>query len=137
MRFAIVVTGVAFLLGGCNTTQQAELAMQTRWKGQKADEFFIAHGLPQSEFTLSDGRKMFSWKSGTITYGLPGSAQSRTTVLGGMALTNTTYTPGGSVDVFCSAQIIVGRSGLIEEIRPHEDTIGRWNTSRCAELFGA
>lgn len=85
--------------------------MQTSWVGKRADDFFVKHGAAQQEQRLSDGRRVYVWQA------------SANASMGGPR-------------VFCSADIVASATGMITEIRPREDSIGLWNTSRCTEIFG-
>jgi hypothetical protein len=100
------------LVAGCGSTQQAGKAMQASWIGKRADDFFVAHGAAQREQQLSDGRRVYIWQ------------------------TSSNASMGGP-RVWCGADIVANPSGVIVEIRPREDSIGLWNTSRCSEIFNA
>jgi hypothetical protein len=42
----------------------------------------------------------------------------------------------GGPQVWCSADIVADRAGIITDFRPREDSVGLWNLSRCSEIFG-
>lgn len=111
MKVQIAATVIALTLAGCGSTQQASQAMQASWVGKRADDFFVKHGAAQREQQLSDGRRVYVWQ------------------------TSSNASMGGP-RVFCSADIVASSAGMIVEIRPREDSIGLWNTSRCTEIFG-
>jgi hypothetical protein len=100
----------AFILSSCGSTQQAGQAMQATWIGKRADDFFVKQGAAQRDQRLSDGRRVYVWE------------------------TSSNASMGGP-KVWCSADIVASVSGIITEIRPREDSIGLWNTSRCSEIF--
>jgi predicted small secreted protein len=66
-RICMICLGAAVALAGCVTTEQAGQVIQSRWIGQGADEFFQAYGAPRSEFALSNGSVMFTWRGGETT----------------------------------------------------------------------
>jgi hypothetical protein len=107
---AFAAAAAILSLTGCGTTQQAGEAMKTSWVGRKADDFFVKHGAAQREQQLSDGRRVYVWQT------------SANASMGGPR-------------VSCSADIVASAAGVIVEIRPREDSIGLWNSSRCAEIF--
>jgi hypothetical protein len=84
--------------------------MRSSWIGKKSADFFAQHGAAKREQVLSDGRRAYIWEA------------------------NANASMGGP-QVLCSADIIVTQSGTISDIRPREDSIGLWNTSRCSEIF--
>lgn len=102
---------IAAMLTACGTTQQAAVDMRSTWQGKRADDFFVKHGAPKRAHALDAGGKVYSWE----TVAMPSGTRTQ---------------------LVCSADIVTDRSGIITEIRPQEDTIGHWNLSRCAEIFG-
>lgn len=84
--------------------------MRAGWVGKPADAFFAQHGAAEEDQRLSDGRHVYIWKTSTMA-------------------------GAGRIRVWCSADILASAAGIITDIRPREDSIGRWNTSRCAEVF--
>jgi hypothetical protein len=85
--------------------------MTTQWQGKRADDFFAEHGAAKTHRKLGDGRAVYLWET----------------------VTNASF---GGPQVYCSADIVSDRSGVITDIRPSADSLGLWNTSRCAENFG-
>jgi len=65
-----------------------------------------------------------------------GTASTTTSVIGSTALSTTTYQSGGNLALGCRVQIVTNQGGVITGIKPMGDTIGMWQTSRCAEIFG-
>lgn len=63
----MMLMGFAAIVAGCVTTEQAGQAMQSRWIGQDADVFFQRYGAPISEFALSSGDLMYTWRGGETT----------------------------------------------------------------------
>src|SRR4051812_12314836 len=107
--FANLIAALA-TLAACSTTEQAGQAMRSSWTGKSADDFFAAHGAPTQSHTAADGRRMYTW--GTRS-----------------------NAPMGGPSLYCSADIVADPSGRISDVRPRADSIGLWNTSRCAEIF--
>lgn len=99
-------------LAGCGSTQQAGQAMQMSWIGKRADDFFVKHGAAERDQRLSDGRRVYVWQT----------------------VANASM---GGPRVTCGADIVANAAGIIVEIRPREDSLGLWNTSRCSEVFSA
>lgn len=44
-------------------------------------------------------------------------------------------TGGGNINVFCELQIHTTADGQILNIKTKQDTLGKWTTSRCTEIF--
>jgi hypothetical protein len=136
MRKAILCLAF-FGIGGCTTTEQAANVLHSKWDGQSADSFFLQYGPPVSTYTMADGGKIFSWVGGRANIPLPGSASTTTSIIGSVALSTTTYQDGGTLALGCSVQIAAAKSGIITAIKPTGDSLGLWQMSRCAEIFGA
>jgi hypothetical protein len=86
--------------------------MQASWIGKRADDFFVKHGAAERDQKLSDGRRVYVWQT----------------------VANASM---GGPRVTCGADIVADPAGIIVEIRPREDSLGLWNTSRCSEIFNA
>jgi len=123
-------------LAACTTTQQAHDALQTRWLGRSADAFFVQYGPPASSFPLADGRLVYEWTGGRRNYALGGSAFTTAHAVGSTAYATTSYSGGGTLAVGCSVRIVADGERTIQAIAPTVDTVGRFTTSRCAEVFG-
>ncbi|GLK71686.1 hypothetical protein KHC23_12925 [Ancylobacter dichloromethanicus] len=126
---ALAFCGV-LLLAGCTTEKAAE-QLNSEWIGRAADDFFVAHGPPQSSYDLADGRKIYAWQSVPKIYTLP--ATSTTSYSFGVA--NTSYSPAADIKMQCSVQLTVQPNGIIFDIKPTGDSIGEWAMSRCSEIF--
>lgn len=125
----------AFILAGCASTQEAAQTLSSNFAGKNIDAFVLRHGAPFQRHQLNSGDLLYRWSSEVHAYGLP----TTTTVQGtatpvGFSGTATT-TGGGTVNVFCEVEILTAQDGNIKSISPVRDTIGRWTTSRCAEIF--
>jgi hypothetical protein len=119
-------------LAGCTTTEQANSALASRFKGGAADSFFLAYGPPTSSYKLASGGTLYTWAESAKTYNMPGHAN--TSFVGNQAFT--TYTPGSSYNVQCTLKIAVDAKGVIQQIDVLSDTMGDWQMSRCNEVFG-
>ncbi len=64
-------------LAGCKTTEEASRALRGKWIGQKADDFFIEHGPPQSRYELEDGGAIYTWRGGETSYVRPARVQTQ------------------------------------------------------------
>lgn len=127
---------LSLALGACSTTQQAERTLSGQWVGKPADAFFSRHGLPSSSYALQNGGTLFEWRADR-SLSMP--AQSFTSFSGGPGGSGsaTTTTTGGPLAISCRVQIATDARRVIVEIRPTFDTIGLWQTSRCAEIFNS
>jgi hypothetical protein len=62
---------IAIGASSCTTTEQASSAVQSRWIGRPADDFFTQHGPPQSDYTLANGNVIYTWRGGETTRHIP------------------------------------------------------------------
>jgi hypothetical protein len=68
MRSAVLALSLAALaLAGCQTTQQAQQELGSRWIGRHVDEFFTQNGAPVSSFALQTGGTIYQWTGGNET----------------------------------------------------------------------
>ena len=134
MRLLLIAAFI--LISGCVSTQKVANRIYAEYNGQNFDSFVRERGLPHSRYQLSDGGNVYVWNSGVITYRMP----STTTVSGtvdssgyyaGCGVT----TGGGNLNVFCEVQIETDRNNIIRAVTITRDTIGKWTTSRCGEVF--
>lgn len=67
--------GAAFIVSAtlisCTTTEQAGSAVQSRWLGKSADDFFTQHGPPTSNYPLANGNVIYTWRGGETTRHVP------------------------------------------------------------------
>jgi hypothetical protein len=135
MHRLILLGIVAIFLASCSTTQQAAVALQSGWVGKNADDFFRRYGPPASSFALADGGMIYEWVGGRAAVYIPGTASTTTTSVGNTAISNTQFSGGGNIYLGCKVRITTKRDRSITGIEPSGDSIGMWQTSRCAELF--
>lgn len=128
VRHIVGVALVALAVAGCSTTgtREANEAVAAKYVGQPVDAFFLEHGPPHDEHQLNSGDTMYLWAENALVprgiYGLqPVSANGPTST--------------DRVVVQCELQIVASRSGTIQRISVHNDTIGEWQLSRCREKF--
>ena len=127
---------ILLLFMGCTTTEQAMQRVNSRFVGRNIDEFVLKHGIPYAKHQLNNGDFIYAWSSGIISYYMP-----TTTTMSGHVSPYSYYsgsamtTGGGSIDVCCEVQIHTAADGTILSIKPLIDTLGRWTTSRCSEIF--
>ncbi len=128
---------IALVVSGCvTTTEQADSVLQSSWIGRNADQFFSQHGLPAGHYTTSTGGRIYEW-SDQRSSTLPGYAQTTVTpTYGGLFVTQTNYTPASTVTIACKVSIEADNKNVIRAIRATRDTLGRWQSSRCYEIFG-
>lgn len=133
-RFAVLA--FAALAAGCTTTEQAANFLQRQYAGQNLDAFVLKHGAPYKKHQLNSGDVMYAWSSEIRTYAMPTMTTFQGTAAPGGAVTGSAFTTGGGgASVFCEVTIVTRPDGTIKAIDPSYDTIGRWTTSRCAEIF--
>jgi len=126
---------LAITVGACQTTEDADVALKTRYVGQDADQFFIENGPASAAQKLGSGSTLYVWSSGRRNVEMPGTATSTVQSFGSSSYVTTNYTPGGSIGLECQVSILVDPENVIREIKPHRDSIGMWQMSRCAEMF--
>ena len=123
-------------LCACTTPQQAILSVQNKYVGRPVDEFFVAKGPPQSEYKLNNGDTVYTWVGGIRHYHIPTTTdvRLRQTYSGNIRGTATTY-EGGDVTIGCTVELHTNANGVVRSARIANDTIGRWQLSRCAEIL--
>ncbi len=130
-----LVFGAVIALSGCATTAEGMRKLDF-YIGKNADHFFKNYGMPVASYQFQDQSRVYRWSSGTLNYQMP----AFTTINGSTSPTgnfqaSATTTGGGSFDVECVVDVHTDQNNLIQFIRPVKDTLGRWVTSRCAEVF--
>ena len=135
MRLTISVLIMALSLIGCATTKQTAASLNSQWIGQNVDNFVGKFGLPQGEYQLQNGDTILAWGDRGIVH-MPGSATTTGSIspYGSLSATTTGYAPY-DVKLACDLQITVAPGGAIKNISIIQDTWGKWETSRCAEVF--
>lgn len=114
-------------LASCTSTAQVQSDVSSRWIGQPLDAFVVKHGVPQATFEMADGRTVVEWSD---VHGIAKTGAPAQTLIG-----LGTPVQGGSYQLTCKIRFVISRSGTIEKASIVGDTIGRWNTSRCAEVL--
>jgi hypothetical protein len=132
----IVIIILLVIFTGCTTTEQGLNKANSQFVGRNMDDFVREYGMPYREFKLNDGSKLYRWSSGVLSYGIPSSTTFQATQGTYGQITGTSQTHGGgSIDVSCEVDIHTTSDGTITAIKPVRDTLGKWTTSRCAEIF--
>jgi hypothetical protein len=141
------------LMAGCTTTEDAQRSVAGRWPGQPVDSFFSAYGPPVSNYKLSGGRTIYTWRGGKLDKYIPPDYQivRRDPFYDPMLGPRfgprfapwyddpqmVMVSPGRDVRLQCEAQITVNKARVIEAISLSGDTEGDGiSRSRCAEVFG-
>lgn len=144
-------------LGGCTTTEEANVAMRADWIGRSSDDFFSAYGPPNQRYDRQDGGTIYSWRGGETERFVPaqfttvgeGRKRKSTVVVtdaDGNSVTETRTrseeperimtAPPRSESLYCEAQITADEDGIIRSIGATGDTDGEGlSFSRCGELF--
>jgi hypothetical protein len=86
---------------------------------------------------MSDGGKIFTWTGGRESILLPGTASTTTSVIGTTAISTTSFQGVGDLELGCNVQLVTNNAGIITTVKPMADSLGVWQLSRCAEVFGA
>lgn len=127
MKTWLVIGALALGLSGCQTTQEVAQEMRSKWIGQPVDEFFVMHGPPVSDYGLSGGGTIYTWRGGEADYTRP--AQIRSTTVGGQTIgssqtrSRTTHpAPGTTVTRSTTTSASIGLPALTQDImvRPAE-----------------
>jgi hypothetical protein len=137
MKHRLITALIVGLLAlpGCTTTQEAMTNATSKYVGKNFDQFVLDHGIPHSKYQLNSGGYVYVWNSGIITYSMPVTTTFSGTASPYSYSGTATTTGGGAIDVFCELKIHTDESGQILSITPVTDTLGKWTTSRCAEIF--
>ena len=123
-------------LCACSSPQEGLANVQSKFIGQKADQFFIARGPPASEYRLSDGGSIYTWIGGEKGYSIPSTSSVNVRPTAGRGVTSTATThPGGTLAIGCTLELHADARGIVRSIRLAQDTIGAWHVSRCAEVL--
>jgi hypothetical protein len=134
-QFVLCTLVFVLALGGCASTQEAADSLRRNFEGKNIDTLVLRYGAPYQKHQLNSGDLMYTWSSEIRAYGLP----TTTTIQGSTSASGFSGTAissgGGAINVFCQVQIVTAQDGTIKSISPFRDTIGRWTTSRCAEVF--
>ncbi len=126
---------LGFVTSACTTTQDANEGLQLRYVGKSADDFFIKHGPPKTKYPLDNGKLIYIWSERPTIQHVPASSNTTVNLDGDTAYASTTTTPASEIIIQCEVKIIASETGMIEQIEAHGDTVGNWETSRCAEIF--
>ncbi len=127
---------VLMIMAGCTTTKQAMTRANEKFAGKNIDEFVLTHGPPYAKHSLNSGDYVYIWRSEIRTYGMPSVTNMSGSTYPGGSFSASGYTVGGgTASVYCEIQIVTDADGNIKSIQPRIDTLGRWTTSRCAEVF--
>jgi len=68
---------VAFGLAACQSTEDANIGLQSRWLGQPVSQFFVENGPPVSSFELDNGSTIYTWRGGEKSYTRPAQVVTR------------------------------------------------------------
>ncbi len=85
---------------------------------------------------MRDGGMLYEWREAGAVQ-MPAQTITSFSVGPGGGMATSSTVGGGSIAIGCTVQIAADARGMITEIRPTRDTIGRWQVSRCAEIFGS
>lgn len=126
MRFVALAAIAA--LAGCSpaATLKADRMLAEAYIGKPADQFFLRFGPPSSDYVLDSGDRMYLWAENATVYRGAGKQTFSSSA--------PVVTSGGIV-VQCEVRIVADRGGVIRQILAQNDTVGKWQLSRCHELF--
>ncbi len=127
MKKLLLVAVAAVGLSACQTTQEVAQEIRGEWIGQPVDSFFVMHGPPVSEYALSSGGTIYTWRGGEDSFTRP--AQIRSTTVGGQRIgsshtrSRTTHPgPGRTVTRSTTTSTSFGFPGITQDVivRPAE-----------------
>ena len=128
MKMWLLIGVVAVGISACQTTQEVAQEMRSKWIGQPVDAFFVMHGPPVSDYALSGGGTIYTWRGGEDSFTRP--AQIRSTTVGGQGIgssqthSRTTHpTPGTSVTRSTTTSVSFGLPPAVTQdivLRPAE-----------------
>ena len=136
MKHQLLIVATMAAVAACSTTEDARQALQTRWIGHSADEFVTDNGFPQGQYYLQNGDTLLAWgDQRSVRMPQSSTTSGYISPSTGYFTTNTLTSGGYNIEVSCELQLTVSKDGTIKAIRIMRDTIGLWETSRCAEIF--
>ncbi len=136
MKYHYIVT--ALLLSGCvapvppATPYQVNDDLNRAFSGDPVNRFFYKFGQPAGEFESGDGHHIYRWTSvrGRFSDAPISTWQAPT---GTYRLVDT-YS--GKVETeYCEVRVYTDSQGFIDHFEVAVDSIGRWSSSRCSEIF--
>lgn len=135
MKKTTIFLFFSIILCSCTSTKQAIDVLNTTMVGKNIDEFVLQYGTPSNKHQMNNGEYIYTWNSGVLSYAMPS-----TTTMSGTSNSygyqgTATITGGGSIKVFCEIQIHTDSQGNIINFKAMRDTLGKWTTSRCSEIF--
>jgi len=118
---------------GRNPTVVAD-DLNHRFIGQPANDFFRQYGLPGDDFELSEGGTVYRWASVRSAM-IPADVTVRryTSPDGTYEVADTYSLP--SEAQYCELRIYADSENVIEKFAVSVDTMGKWSSSRCSEIF--
>ncbi|WP_395017334.1 hypothetical protein [Dongia sp.] len=125
-----LVTAV-LCLAACTTTQQATDHLKSAWIGRSADDFVARYGIPKGQYRMQNGDNMLAWGDTANTLQTV-SDGGHVDPESGIYVEDTTTVPR---EMSCDVQLTVSPNGMIKDVIITRDTVGKWNNSRCAEVF--
>ncbi|HSJ02936.1 MAG TPA: hypothetical protein VK956_10805 [Verrucomicrobium sp.] len=132
----LLTAALAFFLCSCSTSSTTLAAVNKAYKGKNADDFFINHGPPASQYVLTNGGKVYRWNSSITSYHMGGLIRTTGSVDAYGNYSGTSFvTGGGAVDVYTIVRILADPSNKVQSIAVEKDTIGKWTLSRFSEVF--
>jgi hypothetical protein len=134
-RHGFTLASALFLLAACTPAATPQAAMERasrEFAGHDVTEFFISYGSPVSSQAQGDG-KTYRWVSIEPSGG-PRSAGIITYPGGHFG---TMGSNGEMVSGYCEISIRTDSQERIQKLTLVYDSVGKFSSSRCAEIFGA
>jgi hypothetical protein len=101
--------------------------------GHPVNQFFYQYGFPSGEFTSTGDSKYYRWTS-IQPAGKPGTLHSTyQNANGSYDLMDNPHT--GVMRQYCELRIYTDSNDVIRNFAIVVDSIGKWTTSRCSEIF--
>ena len=134
MMRRVLLLGVLLFLTGCSAAQtmKANEIMAAQYVGRPADAFFLKFGPPTEKYVMDSGDTMYLWAEDATIYSTGGGIMSSSQ---SVSRTSVVQAGAGTIAVQCEVRIVASPDGKIRQIIAQNDTIGKWQLSRCNELF--
>ena len=136
MKARLLFTFFCLFPIGCASTEEAMICARAMYVGQHIDKFILERGIPQEKHTLSNGDVVYWWTSDVEIVEMPETSHMSGHLDESGWYHGTATTTGGSkIRLFCKIRIITEKDGTVRDINAVRDTMGKWKSSRAAEIF--
>lgn len=131
---------VSFLIIGLMVTActpalspaQNSADLNRRFAGRTAQEFFSIYGLPAGGFDLNGNENIYRWTSASPSVVTSHRYYSKD----GMYEAADNYNHFTQAH-YCEVRVVTDKADIIEKFDVAVDSMGKWSSSRCSEIFAA